>query len=262
MKFTIVICPGAWPRVQFFEPLIQAFEAKHHTAICKVPLTYPVYSPGNTPEVNPDSEYLRTHVLEPMLEEGRDIVIFMHSYGGVYGPESLEGISKKEREAKGLKGGVIAIIFNAAVIAPKGTTAIAAMGLDSVNLPEWVAHDATGLVAFEKERAKAMLFHDLPDEEAERLANMLPKQSYVCLSTPTHWDPYQDPNFQGTFGYIFTEADRIVPLEAQQMYVRMAAIEKTHLLKESSHSPHIKRPEELAEAVLNLVGAIAEGSCA
>lgn len=143
MDFTIVICSGAWPLVQFFEPLIKAFKARGHIAICKVPPSYPAYNPSDPPKINPDTKYLRAHVLEPLLEEGKDIVIFMHSYGGAYGPGSLEGTSKKEREAKGLKGGVIAGIFNAAFVAPQGTTPLNAMGLDPENLPEWIDHDVS-----------------------------------------------------------------------------------------------------------------------
>lgn len=141
MAPTIVICPGAWPLVQFFEPLIQAFEENGHPAVCRVPDSYPVLSPGEKPSLNPDSTYLREHVLEPLLAEGRDLVIFMHSYGGTYGPASLQGTSRKERQAKGLSGGVIAMIFNAAFIAPKGTTAMAAMDIEAENLPEYIDHD-------------------------------------------------------------------------------------------------------------------------
>lgn len=119
-----------------------------------------------------------------------------------------------------------------------------------------LSQKSTGLVAFKKAYAKAMLYHDLPDEEGERLADMLPKQPYACFSTPTHWDPFHDPNFAGKFGYIFTEADRIVPMEAQRGYARIAEIDTTFLLKDSSHSPHIERPEELAGVVLGMVSTI------
>lgn len=37
---------------------------------------------------------------------------------------------------------------------------------------------------FNKSSAKAMLLHDLPDEEAEKLADMLPKQPYISASPP------------------------------------------------------------------------------
>lgn len=143
MTFTIVICPGAWPLVEFFEPLKQAFQAKNHTAICRIPSSYPDVIPHTLPSVNPDAKYLRSHVLEPLIDEGRDIVLYAHSYGGVYGPAALEGLSKKERQAKGLEGGVIGVILNAAFIAPKGTTAMAAMRVDPMSLPEWIRYDVS-----------------------------------------------------------------------------------------------------------------------
>ncbi|GAW24123.1 hypothetical protein ANO14919_137040 [Xylariales sp. No.14919] len=256
---TIVICSGAWPLAIFFQPLIQAFEAQQHVAICKVPESYPAFDPSNPVKRNYDGLFLRDKVLNPLLEEGKDIVVFMHSYGGVYGAEALEGTSKKERAAKGLKGGVIAAIFNAAFIAPKGVSAMSAMGLDPENLPEYLEHDrTTGLVGFKKGAAKAMLFHDLPDDEANRLADMLPKQPLTCFSTPAHWDPYHDPNFKGKLGYIYTEADRALPLAIQEAFVETAAIGFTYVLKNSSHSPHHEQPGVLAQVVLDMINAIAK----
>ncbi|KAH9986046.1 alpha/beta-hydrolase [Xylariaceae sp. FL0662B] len=257
MSPTIVICSGAWPLAQFFDPLIQAFKALDQVAICKVPESYPAFDPDNPPKRNYDSVFLRDHVLDPLLEDGEDIVIFMHSYGGVYGPEALEGISKKERSSKGLQGGVVAVIFTAAYIAPKGVSAIETMGLSPDKLPDFLYHDrTTDLVWFKKEQAKAMLFHDLPDDEANRLADLLPPQPFTCFSTPVTWDPYGDPNFKGLLGYIHTEADRIVPLELQERYVKSAGINRTYMMKNSSHSPHHEQPDVLAQIVADMMQEI------
>ncbi|KAK8034592.1 hypothetical protein PG993_009587 [Apiospora rasikravindrae] len=257
---TIAICSGAWPLELFFQPLIQAFHAIGQDAICKVPQSYPAADPDSPPERNYDSVFLRAHVLDPLLEEGREIVVFMHSYGGVYGPESLEGTSKKERMSKGLQGGVVAVIFAAAYVASKGVSAIDTMGLDPDNLPDYLEHDrSTGLVGFKKAAAKAMLFHDLPDVEGDRLADLLPKQPFTCFSTPVQWDPYHDPNFKGLIGYIHTEADRILPLERQQHYVKSAGIENTYIMKNMSHSPHHEQPDLLAKVVVDMMKTIIQG---
>ncbi|KAK6849271.1 hypothetical protein PG995_013104 [Apiospora arundinis] len=122
----------------------------------------------------------------------------MHSYGGVDGPEALEGTNKKERTSSVLQGGVVVVIFAAAYIAPKGMSAIETMGLDPVNLPDFLEHD--------KPAAKAILIHDLPDEEGKRLAGLLPKQPHTCFTAPVRWDPYHDPNFEGCLGFTHTEA--------------------------------------------------------
>jgi len=114
--------------------------------MCKIQPSYPTHDPDNPPKVNPDSDYLGYSVLDLLLEEGKDIVVFTHSYGGVYGPSSLEGTSKKERHAKGLKGGVISVILIASFIALKGTTAMRAMGMDPDNLPGWIIHNVSKCV--------------------------------------------------------------------------------------------------------------------
>jgi hypothetical protein len=100
-----------------------------------------------------------------------------------------------------------------------------------------------------------MLFHDLPEDEAIRLANALPAQPYACFAAPVQYDPYGDPMFSKLFGYIFTEADIILPLEAQKRYAETAGA-VTVTLKDSSHSAHIERPGELADATIDLVRTI------
>ncbi|KAM7214815.1 hypothetical protein V8F06_009805 [Rhypophila decipiens] len=225
--FTVVICPGAFPLPRIYEPLIADFNQRQHAAICMVQQYHPTASTQTLPTVNPNSEYLWNSVLDPLLFEGKDIVVFAHSYGGIYAPSSLEGTSKQERRAKGLEGGV-------------------------------VADESTGLVTFDKQAAKAMLFHDLPDEEADKLAERLSPQPYHCFTTPVHWDPYNSPAFRGRIGYIFTGGDRIVPLEAQRMYVEIGGIKRARMLEGSSHSPHIEQPGMLADTFSELVKDITE----
>lgn len=123
---------------------MEAFENRSHPAITSIVDTYPTTDPNVTVKVNPDSEYLRTKVLEPVLETGADVVVFMHSYGGTYGASSLEGLSKEERQSKGLKGGIIATVQTAAFIAPTGATALDCMGVDRNNLPYWIEYDVGG----------------------------------------------------------------------------------------------------------------------
>ncbi|KAI1322238.1 hypothetical protein F5Y16DRAFT_416236 [Xylariaceae sp. FL0255] len=214
MNPTIVICYGAWPLASFFASLIEAFRARHFIAVCEPPEDYPAIDCNSG--INPDALYLRNHILTPLIEQEKDVVIFMHSYGGVYGPEALQGFSKKDRAVRGQSGGVIAVIFNAAFIATKGATAIEATGLDPENLPDYLNLDrSTNLVSFKTESAKAMLFHDLPDSEAQRLVEFLPRQPFACFNT--------------------------------------AGIELTHWMKNSSYSPHHEQPDVLARVVIDVL---------
>jgi hypothetical protein len=67
-KFTVVIAPGAWPLLEFFQPLMHAFEERSHSAICSIPPNSS-YKPEAKPFKNPDMEYLREHVLLPLIDE-------------------------------------------------------------------------------------------------------------------------------------------------------------------------------------------------
>lgn len=61
-------------------------------------------------------------LLAPLLEVGKDIVLVMHSYGGPPGSVAARGQSKTERKSRGLKGGVIGLVFIAALLAPEGAS--------------------------------------------------------------------------------------------------------------------------------------------
>jgi hypothetical protein len=54
------------------------------------------------------------------LDEGREVVLIMHSYGGVAGSEGISGLTKSDRQKAGLKGGVVQLIYVTALIMPKG----------------------------------------------------------------------------------------------------------------------------------------------
>ncbi|KAG9238585.1 hypothetical protein BJ875DRAFT_33154 [Amylocarpus encephaloides] len=251
---TVVIAPGAWPIVDFFHPLIQAFEERSYPAMCKIGSHLDSQVTETEALTNPDTKYLRENVLLPLVEEGKDIVLLMHSYGGIYGASAVEGLSKRERSNNRKRGGVVALIFVAAFTASKGQSAMDAMGFDPKNPPDWIHHDEnTGMVHITK--AREMLFHDVPEEEAIRLEKALPRQPYSSFVATLTYDPYSDPWYKDSCGYLFTEADRMLPMVAQEMYAKAAGA-RTVVLKNSSHSAHIERPAELADKTIALLKQI------
>lgn len=142
MNPTVVIVSGPWPLLEYMQPLMQAFSSHHYPAICKIPSSYPQETETSQP-INPDFKYLREEVLIPLLNQEKDVILLMHSYGGVYGPSAIEGLSKTERTAHGKAGGIVALVFCAAYTALKGMTAMQVMGIDPENLPDWIHHDVS-----------------------------------------------------------------------------------------------------------------------
>lgn len=77
--------------------------------------------------LEPEVEYIRNTVI-PLLEQGKEIVVLMHSYGGFTGSATLRGLSKAERHGKGLNGGIIALVYLAAWMLDEGQSVIGSGG--------------------------------------------------------------------------------------------------------------------------------------
>jgi len=106
----------------------------HHT----IPDSYGFNAPQ---DYDPGSGFLRSHVLEPLFKEGKLIILFMLSHGGVYVLQAIKGMSKKGRAVNGRKGSIFVAIFCAGVTAVRGTSALDAMGIEAHNFPDWLDYD-------------------------------------------------------------------------------------------------------------------------
>ena len=72
-------------------------------------------APGLADDVKEASLVLNRHI-----DQGKDVVLLMHSYGGMVGTEATRGLSRIEREKDGSKGGIIRMVFLASIFAPPG----------------------------------------------------------------------------------------------------------------------------------------------
>lgn len=71
-----------------------------------------------------------------VLEE-KEVVLVVHSYTGMPGAEAPKGLGKKERQEKGLKGGVLRVVFIMAFAMPEGFQPTA----NGAQMPEWMKLD-------------------------------------------------------------------------------------------------------------------------
>lgn len=76
-----------------------------------------------------DAVYIHSE-LEKLADSEYDILVNAHSYGGVPASESLKSLSKKTRTANGKKGGVVGIVYTAALTPPPGKSLGEAMAGD------------------------------------------------------------------------------------------------------------------------------------
>ncbi|KAL9051755.1 MAG: hypothetical protein Q9162_005807 [Coniocarpon cinnabarinum] len=104
----------------FVEPLLR--KAGYETVIAEHAATgAPNRSPPESSSMKDDITAIRQTV-EKHVDQGRDVVMVLHSSGGFLGSEAIEILSKSSRAMAGKAGGVVHIIFVTAATVPEGYT--------------------------------------------------------------------------------------------------------------------------------------------
>lgn len=89
----------------------------------------PAVGNSNPPkDLSEDIAVARALVEEAIGDEGNDVIVSPHSWGGTVVSSALAGYSKREREAQGKKGGVVRTAYIASFILPEGVSLMEAIG--------------------------------------------------------------------------------------------------------------------------------------
>lgn len=134
-KPTIVCVPGAWHGPEIYDPAFSFLRSSGYPTVA-----LPLPSAGASPalkDFSADVEIIRKGVSTLVEDEEKEVVLVTHSYSGMPGAEAPIGLGKKEREKKGLKGGVIRLVFIMAFAMPEGFCPTAG----GAEFPGWMKPD-------------------------------------------------------------------------------------------------------------------------
>ena len=118
-KPTIIIVGGAWHGPLHYASLSSALARHGYDTVCERNPSCDPHEPS-IQSVQKDSVAIRDNLLLPLIDNGQDVIMVMHSYGGMEGSGAAQGQSKKDRTAKGLKGGVVGLVYIAAFVLGEG----------------------------------------------------------------------------------------------------------------------------------------------
>jgi pimeloyl-ACP methyl ester carboxylesterase len=134
----IVFVHGAWHRPLHYINLITTLEDEGYTL--SVPILPSAGWDDAISEValTDDVKAIRQSI-KPHLENGEDIVIVCHSYGGLPATDSVIGETIEERAARGEKGGIKALVYISSFASPAaGLSLFNLIGLkDEAEHPDW-----------------------------------------------------------------------------------------------------------------------------
>lgn len=125
-KPTVLFVHGSWHSPAHFKPIMDLFKASNFPVSCPALPTN-----GSAPTVNmyADAECIRSELSKLINDEGKDVVLVLHSYGGIVGTQAAhEDFNKAVRKGRGLAGGILRILYMCAFLLPLGNSLGSAFG--------------------------------------------------------------------------------------------------------------------------------------
>ncbi|KAJ8121116.1 hypothetical protein ONZ43_g2353 [Nemania bipapillata] len=249
---TVVLVPGAWTVPAAYHKLVGALREKSFTVhIPALPTNDGARPPDSS--VDADVKAVREAVRH-LVDEGKEVVMLMHSYGGVPGTSALEGLTRKDRQAKDLPGGVVHLIYVAAFMLGLGQNIRTVV--KAVNLP-----GRDSLVQFGDDGTWFpidpvwLLYFDLSPKDQEEQTKLLKWGNSAILQGNTTYEAWKDcPTL-----YVRSTLDRWLPPEFQDFCLANAEVANASIsvsALKSGHSPYVNFAHEIAEMAFEVASTL------
>ncbi|KAE8549132.1 hypothetical protein TMatcc_000092 [Talaromyces marneffei ATCC 18224] len=250
-KPTIVIVPGSFTSPSAYDTLSSILNQQYGYEVIVGTLQSTSRVPPEKPAtMQEDAAYFRG-IIESLSNQGKDVVVVGHSYGGIVATESVKKVTKPERQVQGMSaGGVVRVIYVASLVAQIGETAIQVIGGQlgqAINI-------LGDYMYFDTEAGALYLYDGLLSDEALEAAG-----KYTTVhSTASFLDPSTNLAVDHVpVTYIHTEKDIIVPLQRQQEIVETLksrnAKEVSTITINEGHMPQKLAPEVIAKAIVESI---------
>ncbi|KAK0120288.1 hypothetical protein ONS95_011694 [Cadophora gregata] len=255
-KPSILLIPGSFALPEFYDPVMNAVSAKGYSIrslhMPTVGLTAGKPREGTPPTMYDDAAFIAKEV-QVLVDEGKDVILICHSYGGAPTSQSTKGLSKVERQVEGKEGGIVRLGYMTAVVPALGASAqdvladLPPENQASMKLDEhgWLYHDPISASA-------ALTFSHLSPEEGEAWVRKFPQHSAVSFSNELTHAGYKDI----PVSYLFCEEDLCVTPDLQRKGIESmeeASGKKVDITSiKSDHAPPMSHPEMVVEWILDV----------
>jgi len=243
-KPVIVFTPGAWHSPAGFHMVVDKLEQAGYET--KGVTLASVGAPEPLKDFQPDLEAIQA-ALKPIVDQGKDVLLVVHSYGGVIGGEAVQGFLKSDREKQGQQGGVTHMYFCCAFALPEGASLMA--GLNNKPLPWYILNEDETLV--NPATPEHIFYNDVA--EPQKWIDMLKPHSYRTMFSKTTYAGWKHVPCT----YLLCEQDMAIPIAVQKGMVEEAKKMGADMKVEScdaGHSPFLSVPEEMARSIRRAAG--------
>jgi pimeloyl-ACP methyl ester carboxylesterase len=249
-KPTILVVGGGWHLPRSYTKLTKQLKAMGYEV--HVP-TLPSMNSSRPPikDLQDDTDQIRS-IAEGLVNEGRDVVVLMHSYGGQVGTNALYGLGQEQRKKAQQSGGIVSLIYMTAYAVQEGKAMI-----DGV---KHFGHEQLMPLAFNFADDMSVVSRDprtllvgencLPAAEVDEYLASLVRWNGQAMYQPLTTERVAWRDIPVT--YIHTTKDMTVPLDYQKWFVegmQKEGIEVRTVTLETGHCPNFTVTEQVAAIV-------------
>ncbi|KAJ5495524.1 hypothetical protein N7539_000640 [Penicillium diatomitis] len=234
-----VFVPGAWHSPDTFEMVRAVLSQRGHESQAVALPSVGASEPFQT-GLFADIVHVHKH-LRALVEQGRKIVLVMHSYGGMVGSGAVEGLSYLQGRRNHEHGGVIMAVWLSAFVTPAGKSLLEMIG--GQWLPWMVLSDPDDGYCRSSDE-ETIFYHDLPPEVQFAAIEQLKPHSKLAFLQPASFEPWHEIPCM----YLFCDDDAALPLAVQEEFAKTLGNPLTYHVK-ASHSPFLSLPEETADGL-------------
>ncbi|KAI3544079.1 uncharacterized protein CCOS01_13859 [Colletotrichum costaricense] len=232
---TFLLVPGAWHRPWSFDLLRDDLHGRGFSTE-----TVALAGVGST-DVNvgleQDTAAVRTE-LQKLIDDGREVVVVAHSYGGVPTANAVEGFNYKDRVAQSKTGGVLMVVYMTSFAIGAGS----ALSDGAGSVPWWDVKD--GFIS--PLDPISVFYADVEPALAAKAVEALRPQPFKTFQDKSGFEPWNE-GFE--MGYIFAEDDQAIPLDLQIMMASQFSPSSFTASLSASHSPFLSMPKDLGDAL-------------
>jgi pimeloyl-ACP methyl ester carboxylesterase len=241
-KPVFVFVPGAWHAAEVWSKVSSLLKEQGYNSVS---ISLPTTSGDNTLSLVDDVKATQ-EAIQAETSQGRNVVVVVHSYGGVVGESAIKSFTAKDGTASSNAGHVIGLFVIASGFAQPGMVFLDGSG--GKPPPMWRL-DPSGFSELQVP-AREAFYHDLPEAEGDEWVAKLTKQSSRAFTEG------RDVTYAGwqdvPVWMLITTEDKSLPAEMQRMFAGMVKDTADLTVREidSSHSPMLSKPKEVVELLL------------
>lgn len=143
---TILLVHGSWHFPVHYQRQLDLFSSHGYPTSCPQLPSFAALPPIGLVE---DAKCIENELRNLVDDQEKDVIVTAHSYGGVVATQAVHAdFGPAQRRSKGLKGGVIRLVYCAAFIPPLGESLGSALGggpPPETKLPPFIPVDVSSL---------------------------------------------------------------------------------------------------------------------